>query len=232
MPGTPDVTIKSLATADADGICVAQAVAAAGALTLNGALVASGVGVLDSQRRILAGSSSTDVNKTLTITGTNQGGVTISEVLVLANSPTTVYTTRDFKTVTSIVASAAMSGNITVGTNGIGSSPWVVDDFTHPYWALRVGVSIASGSVNFTVDHTYDDPNAPGTTLISPPLGYSIEGQSYKPPLVWSLTALTNKAAAVESGYTDGPIFAHRLTINSGTGVAVMQSIQAGLAGY
>lgn len=232
MPGTPDVTIKSLLTADADGICVAQAVAGAGPLTLDGALVVDGVAVLDSQRRVVAASSSTDVGKTLTITGTNQGGVTISEVLTLANSPTTVYTKLDFLTVTSIVASAAMTGNITVGTNGVGSSPWVVDDFTHPYWALRVGVSIATGSVNFTVEHTYDDPNATGTTLVSPPFGFSIEGQSYKPPHVWSITALTNKAADTEAGYTDGPIFAHRLTINSGTGEAVMQSIQAGLAGY
>lgn len=229
----PSVVAMQMSSAVANGIAHSQSVVDTTPLVLNGGLVTNGVAILGPyQRRVLAASSGADVGKTLTITGTNGQGFPISEVLTLASSPATTYTAGSFLTVTSIVPSGAMAGNITVGTNTTGSSDWVVDDFTHPYWALRVGVTLVSGSGTFSVEHTYDDPNAPGVTLVPAPFNWSIEPGSFKPPQVWSIAAFTSKTATTESGYTDGPIFAHRLTITAGTGLFVMQSIQSGIRGF
>jgi len=232
----PNLVILQLATAAASsGICSSQAVAAAGPLVLNGSLVTAGVATLEVspyQRRVLAASSGADAGKTLTITGTNGQGFPISEVLTLANNPTTVYTASSFRTVTSVVASAAMAGSITVGTNSIGSTDWIVDDFTRQQWQIRIGVTLVSGSASFSVEHTYDDPNKVGTSLVVTPFGFSIEEASFVPPQVWSIAALTNKSATVEAASNDGPWFAHRLTITTGTGLVVMQSIQAGIRSY
>ena len=66
----------------------------------------------------------------------------------------------DFVTVAQISGSAATASTVTAGTNGVGSSPWITlnADATS---TMNVGfsVEIVSGACNFTVQHTYDDPN-------------------------------------------------------------------------
>lgn len=223
----PSVITLQLAAAVANGIAhAAQAVINVG-MTLNGSLVTAGVAHLSPARRVSATSSGSDAGINLLIVGTDRYGNTQAEILALANSPTAAVTARDFLTVTSVTSDATTSGNITVGTNAVGSSEWVVDDFTRSQWQLSVAISL-TGSGTASVDHTYDDPNAPGTTLVPYPYGFSIESASYKPPLVWNLTALTSKTSNTEATYT-GPIFAHRLTNTVGTGLWVMQSLQAGI---
>lgn len=119
------IYVASLAptTADADGVAQSQTPGAAGNLTLNGALVSSGVGILDIARRVLVTTVSNESGKTLTITGTNRYGDSISEVMTGPNA-TTGYTELDFKTVTQVAVSAAFTGAVTVGTNAIASSEW------------------------------------------------------------------------------------------------------------
>jgi len=225
----PSTVTLQLGAAVANGIAQSQAVAAAGNLTLNGSLVTGGVATMDVARRVLLASSGNDATVVFTITGTDRNGNTQSEAVTGLNGAATQYTARDFLTVTRIAASAACVGNITAGTNGIGSSPWVVDDYTHETWMLAVGVAIVSGSATYTVEHTYDDPNKIGTTLVTPPEQWSIVPGGFVPARAWPHPILVGQTANGEGTYDNKPVFAHRLTITAGTGLVAMQSIQAGI---
>lgn len=230
MPNPSTITLQLIAGVS-NGVCQSQAVLAAGALTLNGALVTGGVAVFDVPRRVVAASSGADAGVILTIAGTDRDGNATTEALTLVNSPASVYTKLDFATVTGVTSSGAAAGNITVGTNGVGSSPWVYDDITHENWYLRVGVSLpgGDGTATYTVEHTYDDPAKIGTSLVVSPQQFARQPAGYVPALAWPNDNLVNRTTNAETGYTDGPIMAHRLTITAGTGMAVMQSIQAGI---
>lgn len=118
-------TATSLAptAAAANNICLSQTPGAAGNLTINGSLASGGVATLDIARRVLVTTVSDESGKTLTITGTNRYGDSISEVMTGPNA-TTGYTELDFKTVTQIAVSAAFTGAVTVGTNAIASTAW------------------------------------------------------------------------------------------------------------
>lgn len=236
----PSVVTLQLAASSANGIALSQTPVAAGALTLNGASVSGGVATLDAPRRILVSTAGADVARTFTIVGTGRAatgapfnaGPAITEAVTAIPNTTSKFTKLDFATVTSVTVDAATAGAITVGTNGTGSTVWVVDDFERANWNLVVAVSIVSGSVTYTVEHTYDDPNDVGTSLTAAPQQFSMEPASYIPPLAWPDTTLNALSVNGETTFPGQPIFAHRLTITNGTGQAVMQSIQGGNAGY
>lgn len=215
----PRKTTKTLVTADDDGVAKNQTPGAAGNLTLNGDLVSGGVGVFDTARRVLLTTASDESGKTVTIYGTDGDGNEINETLTGPNA-TTGYTSRDFKTVTRVAVSAAFTGNIKVGSNGVGSTRWI--NLDHRKSTFQVGVLVnVTGSVVYNVEKTYDDlagkysPSAhavwvaPGIPLpvIDPILnGVSADGE----------TILT------------GPVNAVRATILSGTGSIELTVIQAG----
>lgn len=222
----PSVVTLQLIAGVSNGIALSQIPAAAGNLTLNGSLVTGGVATFDVARRVrIASNNAGDGGVIFTVTGTNAFGAPISEQITgLAN--TNKATNQDFLTVTSIANSAATAGNITAGTNGTASTPWVLDNFLAPTWMLAVAVSLPTGpgtAVTYTVEHTYDDPNT------TPNLYSSMEPASYQPPLAWPNPTLVNFTQNGEFQYAGWPIMAHRLTITAGTGKAVMQSIQAGI---
>ena len=230
----PSGILFSLPAASTSGVCAAQAVAAAGALTLNGALVASGVAQLVTAQRVqVQDSGNSDAAVVFTIKGTNASGATISSTVTGVTSTNSVYTALDFLTVTGVSAGAACVGNINVGTCGVGSTPWIMDNFFAAFWALSIAVTIQSGSVTYTIEHTYDDPNAalsPGGA--GPPqaaANFAIMVPSNVPPVAWPNGTLFNVSKNGEAQYVNQPIMAHRLTILSGTGTALMQSIQAGI---
>lgn len=222
----PSLVSLQLPAGVTNGIALAQAVAGAKNLTLNGSLVTSGVANLTgpgagAQRVVAVSANAGDNTQILTITGLNISGAAISEKLAL-NGVTQVNSIYDYASVSNIAINAATAGNITAGTDAIGSTPWVLDNFLSPGWYLSVAVSL-TGTVNYTVEHTYDDPNT------TPTLYSSMEPASNQPPLVWANATLAAKTANGEAQYANWPIFAHRLTINSGNGKAIMQSIQAGI---
>jgi hypothetical protein len=95
-------------------IAASQAVTGAGNLTINGSWAAAGVATVDWPRTIaVASSNGGDTTQTVTITGTDLYGATMTQALTL-NGETTVATTKAFYTVTQIAVSAALTGNITV----------------------------------------------------------------------------------------------------------------------
>ena len=80
--------------------------------------------VQDAPRQVLITTTADETSKTFTIKGTDWAGSPISEVIAGVNN-STVASVLSYATVTSIVVSAALAGAVTVGTNGVASSPWV-----------------------------------------------------------------------------------------------------------
>lgn len=205
------VTAGPLASADADGIAQAQQPAAT--FTLNGALVSGGVAQLGAPRRVLITTTADETGVTFTVTGTNRSGDVLSEALAGVNN-TTTYTALDFYTVTSVINSAALAGNVTIGTNGIGGSPWVrLDDYAPHGVAIQCTVS---GTVNYTLQQTLDDPNSP-TNAVAPSA------------MTWVSSSDTSVVAATatqQTNYNFTPVFA-RVLLNSGTGTVTATFLQA-----
>jgi len=117
---------------DRNGIVTATTPAAAGALTLNGALVTSGIATMTSDRYVLVYSDADDSGVTFTITGKNGAGVAVTEVLTGPDT-TTVYSANTYKTITSIAISAAGTGSIEIGQVGD-----------------HIGIELDSGSLQWT----------------------------------------------------------------------------------
>jgi hypothetical protein len=118
---------SSPAAADPDGLCVAQAKATAGALTLNGAAVTGGVGILNPPRNITIDTS--DVGNTtqvVTITGLDPVGNAVVQTLT-CNGTTEVVGEKLFSQVDSIEVDAAITANIFVGFGLRVGMPFKID---------------------------------------------------------------------------------------------------------
>jgi len=165
---------------------------------------------LDKPRRVLITSAGNDSAMTFTIIGTDRSGLAQSEVLAGANT-STAQSLLDYATVTSIRPSAATASTVTVGTSGVASSRWVAfDSFAFAPVSLQVSVS---GTVNYTVQQTLDDPNDPAIG----PTGV----QWVNSPDATLVAATAN----MQSNYGYAPRFA-RVVLNSGTGTVRFEAIQ------
>jgi hypothetical protein len=179
--GRPISETVTLVAAVANGYATTQALGAAGPLALNGSLVTGGVGVPDAPRRVIITSAGNDSGITWTITGTQrsqQNSSPLVEVIKGANIGVAA-STQDFATVTSIVGSGATAGNVTAGTNGTGSGPWVPwSDYAVDFQVSCAG-NVLSGAPTWQVDYTYDDVFDPAV-LASGPVVFvhaSLQGQ-------------------------------------------------------
>jgi hypothetical protein len=208
------VTVGPLAAASANAICLSQTPAVAGALTLNGALVTGGVAVLDKARRVLITCAGNESTRTFTIVGTSSSGNSLTETITGPNA-TTAQSVLDYKTVTSITISGAAAGAITVGTSGVASSRWVrLDGWAFAQVGLQVDVS---GTINYTVQQTFDDPNDPTNPIAAA-------------NVIWlnsTDSGVVAKDVDAQSFYAYAPTFI-RITANSGTGSARLTAIQYG----
>lgn len=199
------VSVGPLVAADTNGICESQTTAGAANLNLNGALVTGGVAVLDAPRQIGITSGGNDTGVTFTVYGTTFGGVSISEA-VTGTSGSTATTLLDFLTVTRVSTSSATSASgVTVGTTGVARSRWVrLDSWANNNTAIQCN---ASGTVNYTVQVTMDDPNSP-TNPVTPV------------NVTWLNTNDADAVSATGDIFTNfqfTPTFA-RVLLNSGTG--------------
>lgn len=207
------VTVGPLTAASANAICLSQT-PAAGALTINGALASGGVATLDNARRVLITATGNESAKTFTISGTNWSGAAISETLTGPNAAT-VSSVLDYKTVTSITISANAAAAVVVGTNSVASSPWVrFDEWAPSDISIQCTVS---GTVNYTVQQTLDDPNNP-INPVSPAAVTWINSPD---------SLLIAASTSVQSNYAFMPTYA-RITLNSGTGSVTGTFIQSG----
>lgn len=200
---TTQVSVGPIASASANCICLSQT-PSAGNLLINGALASGGVATLDVQRRVLITTVADETGKTFTVSGTNSTGNLISQTVDGPNA-STVATTISFKTVTSVSISAGAAGAVTVGTNTVADSVWVrFDDFAPNYISVNC---VTSGTVNYTVQTTLDDPN----DATSPVAAGSVSFQNALD------TNLVSQSSAKSGGIQYAPTFA-RVVLNSGTG--------------
>ena len=208
------VTVGPLASASANNIALSQTTAGAANLTLNGSIVVNGVAVLDEPRQILVTNVGNDSALTFTVYGTWIGGQTISETLQ-GTSGSSVATTLDFSTVTRVAVSGATSvSGVTVGTNGVAGSRWVrFDDFAPGQITVQGDVS---GTVNYTVQTTLEDPNDPFNPV-------AIGSVTWLDALDANLVA----ESTAKSGYIAyAPAYARDL-LNSGSGSASVIFLQS-----
>ena len=96
-----------------------------------------------------------------------------------------------------------------VSNTGAGSSSALVMNTNISPFNVGFGV-IVSGVVNYTVQHTFDDPAVGFTTWFNHP----------------TIAALSTTA----DGNYAFPVTAIRLTVSSGAGTATLKLIQAGIA--
>jgi hypothetical protein len=160
-------------------------------------------------RRVVVAYTGTDCN--WAVVGTNSTGNVITDTIIGASGAG--QSNLDFVTVTSVTPVGSVTA-ATVGTNGVGSSPWVLFNW-RGYSPMNVSaaVELISGAVNFTVQYTYDDPN-------NPPNGIY--------PLTYNLSTI-NGASATADGAFLTPIKAARVLINSGTGEIRTRFVEAGV---
>ena len=218
----PVVISKVLAASSANKISLSQSLAGAGNLLINGAAASGGVATLDTARRVLITDGGNNSAITYTITGTNSYGNLFVETVAGTNG-STVATKSDFLTVTKIAASGAVIAGTTVGTNGVGSTPWVSISPHFPTVEATISCEV-TGTVNYTVEYTYQDVN------YSPTSTFGLGGPDFVVPTVWPdslVTGLTISAVAV----MNDPVWAARATINSGSGTLKTTFLQGGLAG-
>jgi len=206
------VSVGPLATASANAVCLSQTPSAA--FTINGALATGGVATMDTPRRVLFTTAGDETGKTIALTGTDRTGNVISETLAAPNV-STVASVLDYATVTAISISSAAAGAITVGTNGVAASSWVrFDEWAPSSVSIQVNVS---GTVNYTVQQTLDDPNSP-TNAVSASLMTWVSHPD---------SNLVGATSAVQGNYAYVPVYA-RVLLNSGTGSATATCIHAG----
>ena len=209
------VTVGPLTAASANNIATAQTISGASSVAINGALASGGVATLDTPRRVLITSVGNDSGITFTVTGITFALAPVSETVTGTNA-SAVATNTDFAKVTSIVTSGSTAANITVGTNGVAGSQWVfLDQWSIPYTAIQCNVT---GTVNYTVQQTLDDPNSATYPVTIPNVTWV---NSNDPNVVAATTTQ-------QTNYIFPPMFA-RVLLNSGTGSVTSSFNQAGV---
>lgn len=209
------ITVGPLASAVANNIALSQTPAGAGALTLNGSLATGGVATLDTPRQVLFTFAADETGHNFVVTGKNGTGDTQSET-VAGTTAGTKATVLSYKTVTSITISAAATGALTVGTNGVADSPWVrLDPWSNSYVSIQC---TASGTVNYTVQQTLDDPNSPTNPVLPSAMTWVNSND----------TAAVGATGSIQTNYGFTPTWA-RILLNSGTGTVVSTFAQTGV---
>lgn len=217
------VFTKALTAPSATAVSTAQTLAAAGNFAIDGVDASGGVATLDTQRRLLLTFAADETGHTFTIIGANDTGEPI-KTTVAGAAAGTVAVPIDFKTVTQFSSNAATTGNVSLGTNTVGSSPWAIFADTLPTPNISFGVEV-TGTVNYSVEYTQDpispDPAAPQSAIAL--------GPNSPNPLAVAYTGLSALAVNANQSFSF-VVRGWRLTINSGTGTAVCTGRQAGLA--
>jgi hypothetical protein len=187
-----------LVTVAAASVATTQSVTAPGAL----ALVSSPVVFANPARVTITGG---DTGAVYRIEGRDRNGRTFGESLIGAGSSVNLYTA-----VTAVYCDRAMAATVTVGNdNGGASEPIRLDEWADPPIGVQVSVS---GTANFTVQHSLDDPN---DTVSPVPWASMMWDTSLVPAL--AVGGVTSLSFAVPIA----PMWM-RILLNSGTGSARM----------
>ena len=222
----PQIITTIALTNDANGIIEDQTTGAAGALTLDGALVVDGVayayGVAlpnAKQGQLIAiEGSGNNSGVVATITGTFGGGAQVEE-LTLANAGTAT-SVKYWTTVSSITVDGAVTGNIEGGWLSGSTSPMATlaykTDYAQQPFNASIGVGVISGTLDYTVQHTFDLPqNSYGTS-------------SWDADAIWLSTDGLSAKTATDNGNYAFPVMGSSLIFNSYTSGTVKFSVTQG----
>lgn len=171
----------------------------------SGTIYSNPMCILDTPRRIIIQTAADESAKTFTITGIGHNRQAQTELIVPSALSTAQMSALDFLQIGSISVSAATTGAITVGTNGVASSRWIrLDDYAPGFATVQC---IVSGTVNYTVQEAMEDPNSPYGTPVLPYL------------VNWMSSLDTNVVGATASKlsyFNNTPTYA-RILLNSQT---------------
>jgi hypothetical protein len=203
------VTVGPLAAAAPALYAASQTPVSGTPLTLTGTLA-------DQGRRALLTYGAEGAARSLILTGKNASGDVIGETLAVPSGGAgTVQSVLDYVSISkALPLGGGWTAAVTLGTNGVASSPWIfLDNYGFPQTALQV---VAVGTVNYTVEQSLDDPN------VVPPLPVVLpQNVAWFPHPV--LAAQTGSA---QDNYGYVPKMT-RITLNSGTGSVTYTVIQA-----
>lgn len=159
---------------------------------------------------------------TLTVVGTNEGGMTITETVTpstVANTPT--VSTQDFLSVSSVTVSAVPLGPISVGLSSIGSTPWqIANSLADPFLiGFNLVYTSSAATISGSVDYTL---NKPDNVFLNPRAGFN------PTPIISTAISTTGVSTA---GKIDFPITAWRMTLNStgNSGLVTLNVVPSGL---
>ena len=216
---------KHLTSGAANVIATAQTLTAAGNLVLNGGSVTTmplgkfgadvTVAVLDTQRRIQIISDGNDSARSATIHGFRQNGQPISEVLALTNAGTAV-SALDYLTVgPTISVDGAIANHVTIGTNGTGSTDWIMANFHLTPFEININDQV-SGTVTWNLETTND------TYWTTPPGPQDTTPQP-------NVNAIISGSTIAQQTTLNSPVTGYRFTITAGTGTLSAQALQGGI---
>lgn len=202
---------------------------AAGTVTLNGSLYSSttGIATLDKPRRVLFTSAGNDSGITFTVTGTDWNNMPVTEVVTGANA-TTTYTVYDFKTVTSVVASGASAGTVSIGTNGIASSrPVFLDTYADSSTYIQTDTG-GSSAITYSIQLSGDNPN-------NAQFGIGTDTYVNARWINSGTAALVNATAAVNANQAGIPTMIRALVTNAGSNTTASVQVnfnQSGMVSF
>ncbi len=205
--------VGPLTAATTNNIALSQTPATAGSLTLNGSLASGGVVTITNPQMVTI--TTTDTTTVFTIIGKTPTGSLLTETLT--GGGTSVTSKLNYYKITSITVNQGTTAAVTVGTAGVGSTPWVFCDS----WAdAPISIQcVVSGTVNYTVQWTNDDPNDPSNPVSPSAMTWLNSNDS----------AVVNATASAMSNNQFAPAYV-RVLLNSGTGTVTMKVIQYNVA--
>ncbi len=157
-----------------------------------------------------------------TITGTF-GGAAQVELLTLANAGTAT-SVKYWTTITSISVDGALTGNIEGGWLSGSTTPMALLAFKLDYAQLpgntSIGVDVLSGTLDFTVQHTFDLPQDDYGT------------STWDADATWRTTDGLGAKTATDNGNYAFPVMGSRLIFNSWTSGTVKFTVTEGHQGY
>jgi hypothetical protein len=141
----------------------------------------------------------------------------VSETIYGPAAGGSVLSVNQYRKTTRVNANQATSGTVSIGTSATGTSPWVAFDGWSPGTvAIQVNVS---GTVNYTVQSTLDNPNSVTSALYN-----NVAGVTW---VASSDVAVVGATGNVQSNFLFVPHYA-RVLLNSGTGLVTASFLQSG----
>lgn len=151
---------------DLDAVSVAQTTGAAAALLLDGAVGGAVMRVRGTPERLVLTTTSSNSGVTFAIVGNNKRGDIITETLTGPGASQKVLSANEYWHVDSITSSAAVTGNVTVGVNGVVTftTPQHVTITTTSDESAAVFTIIGTDRHGFAQTELLTGPNATVTT--------------------------------------------------------------------